>query len=94
MDVIVPLLKPNAGVSREDILKKYYVVRHKALSPETLKREIIPQLELVGLIIQEADPEDKRRLLVYPTVSTPIISAKLTETTNQRKGIKCSQKIT
>ncbi len=52
------------------------------LSPETLKREIIPQLEIVGLIVQEPDPDDKRRLLIYPTVSTPIISAKLAEETD------------
>jgi hypothetical protein len=54
-------------------------VRHKMLSPETLKREIIPQLEIVGLIAQEPDPDEKRRLLIYPTVSTPIISAKLAQ---------------
>lgn len=59
---------------------------YKTLSPETLKREIIPQLELVGLILQEPDPDDKRRLLIYPTVSTPIISAKLRESEG-----KCSK---
>jgi hypothetical protein len=82
VDVIVPLLSYDGiqkGVTRDDIIKKYYEVRHKMLSPETLKREIIPQLEIVGLIVQEPDPDDKRRLLIYPTVSTPIISAKLAE---------------
>jgi hypothetical protein len=70
-DVFVPLLdnvKVNGiGVTREDILKKHYEVRHKTLSPESLKREIIPQLELVGLIFQKPDPVDKRRMLIYPT---------------------------
>jgi hypothetical protein len=82
VDVIAPLLSYDGiqkGVSREEIIKKHYEVRHKMLSPETLKREIIPQLEIVGLIAQETDPDDKRRLLIYPTVSTPIISAKLRE---------------
>jgi hypothetical protein len=82
VDVIVPLLSYDGiqkGVTRDDIIRKHYEVRHKMLSPETLKREIIPQLEIVGLIVQEPDPDDKRRLLIYPTVSTPIISAKLAE---------------
>jgi hypothetical protein len=82
VDVIVPLLSYDGiqkGVTRDDIIRKHYEVRHKMLSPETLKREIIPQLEIVGLIVQEPDPDDKRRLLIYPTMSTPIISAKLAE---------------
>ncbi len=70
-DVFVPLLNnvkvTEIGVTREDTLKKYYEVRYKTLSPETLKREIIPQLELVGLIFQKPDPDDKRRMLIYPT---------------------------
>lgn len=85
VDVIVPLLSYDGiqkGVTRGDIIRKHYEVRHKMLSPETLKREIIPQLEIVGLIVQEPDPDDKRRLLIYPTVSTPIISAKLAEESN------------
>ena len=70
-DVFVPLLNnvniTGVGVAREDILKKHYEVRHNTLSPETLKREIIPQLELVGLLLQKPDPDDKRRMLIYPT---------------------------
>jgi hypothetical protein len=82
VDVIAPLLSYDGiqkGVTRDDIIRKHYEVRHKMLSPETLKREIIPQLEVVGLIVQEPDLDDKRRLLIYPTVSIPIISAKLAE---------------
>jgi hypothetical protein len=71
------------GVSREQITRKHYEVRHKTLSPEILKREILPQLEVVGLIQQEPDPEDKRKMLLVPTVSTPIISAKLAENQTQ-----------
>jgi hypothetical protein len=85
-DVIAPLLSYDGiskGVTREDIIKKHYEVRYKMLSPETLKREIIPQLEIVGLIAQEPDPDDKRKLLIYPTVSTPIISAKLKQNENE-----------
>jgi hypothetical protein len=86
VDVIAPLMAHDGigkGVSREEIMRKYYEVRYKPLSPETLKREILPQLEVVGLIQQEPDPEDKRKMLVVPTVSTPIISAKLAENQTQ-----------
>jgi hypothetical protein len=75
--VFVPLLQLEAGITREEIQRQYHAIFHKTLSPETLKREILPQLETVGLIMQEPDPEDKRRQLIYPTVSTPIISAKM-----------------
>jgi hypothetical protein len=105
VDVIAPLLSYDGigkGVSREEIMRKHYEIRYKTLSPETLKREIIPQLELVGLILQEPDPDDKRKLLIYPTVSTPIISAKLAESNNassknyernmgEHSGVKNSQ---
>jgi hypothetical protein len=94
VDVIAPLLSYDGigkGVSREEIMRKHYEVRYKTLSPETLKREIIPQLELVGLILQEPDPDDKRKLLIYPTVSTPIISAKLRE--NEGESSKNYKKI-
>jgi hypothetical protein len=71
-DVIAPLLDYDGvgnGVTREDIIKKHYEVRHKMLSPETLRKDILPQLEVVGLIRQEKDQETKK-MLVYPTVST------------------------
>jgi hypothetical protein len=90
-DVFAPLLNntkvTEIGVTREDILKKHYEVRHKALSPETLKREIIPQLELVGILLQKPDPDDKRRLLIYPTMSTPIIPSS-TDDQEKEKGVR------
>jgi hypothetical protein len=79
-DVFAPLLLLNNGestndVSREDILDKHYQVRHKTLSPETLKREIIPQLETVGLISQQPDPEDKAGCWFTP-LYRPLLSLK------------------
>jgi len=82
VDVVAPLLSfdgMGGGVTREDIIKKYYEVRHKYLAPDVLRKEILPQLEIVGLIRQEVDAEDKRKMLVYPTVSTTITSAKIAE---------------
>jgi hypothetical protein len=66
-DVFMPILDPHEGVSREDILKQFYKARHKPLSPEVLRLEILPQFEAVGLIYQEEG--ERRKMLVYPTVS-------------------------
>ena len=66
-DVFMPILDPHQGVSREDILKQYYKARHKSISPEVLRLEILPQFEAVGLIYQEEG--ERRKMLVYPTVS-------------------------
>src|SRR5688572_5990361 len=66
-DVFMPILDPHEGVSREEILKQYYKARHKPLSPEVLRLEILPQFEAVGLIYQEEG--ERRKMLVYPTVS-------------------------
>lgn len=55
------------GVSREQ-LSRYYLSLEKTTLPETyLRKEILPQLEASGLIIQQA-PEfgDKRSKLIYP----------------------------
>jgi hypothetical protein len=76
VDAIAPLLFIDGidkGVKREEIVKKYYEVRHKILSPQTLKRDIIPQLEIVGLIRQEPDPDNKSRLLVHSS-SAAVVS--------------------
>ncbi|MHC4397921.1 MAG: hypothetical protein ACYS1A_19940, partial [Planctomycetota bacterium] len=32
-----------------------------------LRQQIIPMLETAGLIFQEKDPTDKRKILIYPT---------------------------
>ena len=66
-DAFMPILDPQEGVSREDILKQFYKARHKPMSPEVLRLEVIPQLEAVGLIYQEEG--ERRKMKVYPTVS-------------------------
>ena len=37
------------------------------MSSFMLGKQILPMLETAGLIIQEQDPGDKRKLLVFPT---------------------------
>jgi hypothetical protein len=66
-DAFMPVLSQRQGVSREEILKQFYKARHRPLSPEVLRLEILPQFEAVGLIYQEEG--ERRKMLVYPTVS-------------------------
>ncbi len=60
------------GLTRQEITKKHFEVYHRFLDNEQLRKQIIPMLEAAGLIFQEQDSIDKRKLLVYPTVVSPI----------------------
>ena len=72
-EVIKPLLNPEVGLNRKDIQRRYYAVFRKVLAPDQWNRELLPQLEAVGLIVQEPDPEDKRRMLIYPAYQENIV---------------------
>jgi hypothetical protein len=52
------------GISRRDIMEKYHAIFHRPLSESTLRSDILPMLERAGLLIQEQDPDDKRKLMV------------------------------
>ena len=60
------------GLSRQDILQKHYKVYGRHLADWQLRQQIIPMLETAGLITQEPDPNDKRKMLVYPTTQLTI----------------------
>jgi DNA primase len=78
-EVIVPAYKdknfdehgfPNGlkdGVTRQDIFKKHFQVYGRMIEDFRLRQQIIPMLETAGLITQEPDKNDKRRILIYPT---------------------------
>ena len=72
--VMKPLfrVKNPEGLDKKDILKAHKEKFHRPLSYESLRKEIIPTLEGAGLIYQEPDPNDKRRILIYPTDVSPI----------------------
>lgn len=55
------------GLSRQDIMQKHYAVYSRFLPDWQLRQQIIPQLETAGLLTQEPDQLDKRRILIYPT---------------------------
>ena len=59
------------GLSRQNIIQKYYQVYGRFIADWQLRQQIIPMLETAGLIMKEQDPSDKRKMLIYPT--TPVI---------------------
>lgn len=61
---------PLIGLSRQEILQKHYEVYGRMLDTNQLRQQILPMLETTGLIIQEPDKTDKRKMLIYPTTQT------------------------
>jgi len=64
--VIKPLLNNDNPVGRKEIMKAYYDFYGRPLARKKLEEELLPSLEMAGLITQEPDPNDRRRLLVCP----------------------------
>ncbi|HUC96324.1 MAG TPA: hypothetical protein VMR16_01530 [Candidatus Saccharimonadales bacterium] len=56
------------GVTRQEILNKHYTVYGRMLDTLTLRQQILPILNQVGLITEELDPIDKRNKLIYPII--------------------------
>jgi len=69
--VILPLAA-NGGVSRKEILSRYFELNYRPLPDDRLRKQILPALESAGLISQQPNPEDRREILVYCTVPSPI----------------------
>ena len=55
------------GLTRQEVLAKHYAVYGRMLDNTQLRQQILPMLETSGLIIQEQDPSDKRKMLIYPS---------------------------
>jgi DNA primase len=62
----------EVGLTRQDIIQKHYQVYGRFIADWQLRQQIIPMLETAGLIIQEQDPNDRRKILIYPTASLTI----------------------
>jgi hypothetical protein len=80
-DVIVGAYKDKngeygsgVGLSRQEILQKHFEAYGRFLPDWQLRQHIIPMLETSGLITQEADPSDKRKILIYPTTQLTIVA--------------------
>lgn len=70
------------GLSRQEVIQKHYNVYGRMLDTQQLRQQILPMLETAGLIVQEADANDKRKILIYPTA----LSAKPLEQINSDNG--------
>ena len=55
------------GLARQDIVQQHYRVYGRFIADWQLRQQIVPMLETAGLVIQERDPSDKRKMLIYPT---------------------------
>lgn len=80
------------GITRQEILQKHYKVHGKMLDNSLLRMQILPMLETAGLITQEQDPNDKRKILIFPAT----ISDKESEKGNSETegGVKDDEKLT
>jgi cytochrome c556 len=54
------------GLSRQEVLAKHYAVYGKMLDGHQLRQQILPMIETAGLIVQEQDPHDKRKVMISP----------------------------
>ena len=74
-EVILPAWKEKnanlvtGGLTRQELLQKHFDLYGRMLDGHQLRQQILPMLETAGLIIQEPDPNDKRKLLIYPAIS-------------------------
>jgi hypothetical protein len=55
------------GLLRNEIIKKHIDVYRRNLPDWQLRQQILPMLENAGLINQEPDPHDRRKMWIYPT---------------------------
>jgi DNA primase len=55
------------GLSRQEVLEKHFAVYGRMLDSHQLRQQILPMLETAGLIVQEQDPSDKRKMMIFPS---------------------------
>ncbi len=76
-EIFIPLFKEYpSGITKKQIVSKHFEIYGRPLQDWQLRQEIMPALEAAALIYEEPDPEDKRRMLIYHTVSLTISSEK------------------
>ena len=86
-EVIKPVAETRkSGVSRKEIQHRYFQVYHKPLPDDRLRRQILPVLESAGLVGQDPDPSDRRRMLVVCTVASPISSIGASENNRDKNS--------
>lgn len=61
----------DVGVSRKEIIHRHFELEGCLPNDDILRRQILPMLEMQGLITQEKDPYDKRNKLIFPLLIEP-----------------------
>ncbi len=64
-EIIKPLCVQGSMTTMKGIQEQHYKLYRAALPDWKLRQEILPMLEAAALIVQETDPEDRRRVMVY-----------------------------
>lgn len=59
--------RKRIGVSRQEVLDKHFDIYGRPLNSNQLRQQILPMLEQAGLIVQEKDKDDARKMLIFPT---------------------------
>lgn len=71
--IILPLYREKSSdldgyrsVDRKEVLDRYFELHRRTLGMQQLRMNILPLLESSGLIIQERDPNNGRRMVIIP----------------------------
>lgn len=59
-------ISQSIALTRKDVMKKHLEVYGRRINDASLRQQVLPVLENSGLITQETDPHDKRKILMYP----------------------------
>lgn len=64
---VIEEITGKLGLSRQELLEKHFAVYGRMLDSHQLRQQILPMIETAGLIVQEQDPSDKRKILIFPS---------------------------
>ncbi|MDD3284362.1 MAG: hypothetical protein PHZ07_02095 [Patescibacteria group bacterium] len=87
-EVILPIweAKDRVGLTRREITQGHLKIFGRILADWLVRQQIIPMLENAGLIVQEQDVNDKRKILICPT--TPFASLNNQNNSELDSGVK------
>lgn len=60
--------KGSVAITKQELVKKHFEVTGRHIRDWVLRKDTLPTLESSGIISQEPDKEDRRRILITPTL--------------------------
>lgn len=76
------------GITRREISMKHYQIYGRPVDELKLRQSILPTLEIAGLIYQEPDPNDRKRILTYPAIAMKRLDKAVEEYSEQTSGVE------